>query len=61
MIKTQYDRKTRLWMAYLADEQGNQIGDCDYSVTENLAVFNLGMNKGIDMLVEKIKKLQEPK
>ena len=41
-FQTKFDRDQRLWMAFMVDDQGNQIGTPEYHHDKETAIFNLG-------------------
>jgi hypothetical protein len=36
-----YDRKIKLWTAYMVDDCGNQIGSAGYGPTKKLAILDI--------------------
>ena len=45
MFKTYYSRSQKLWVAYYNDNLG-QLGDAQYGVSQEEAVFRLGIEVG---------------
>lgn len=40
-IITYYDRHFRTWVAFYVDDEGNQVGECEYHVNKQQCVENL--------------------
>ena len=40
-IKVYYDTSGKNWVAFYADNIGNQVGDCSYGASKKDAIFNL--------------------
>lgn len=45
MVNTYYDKSRRVWVAYYSDSIG-QLGQCECAHTRDIAVFNLGVERG---------------
>ena len=42
-LQTCYSREFKLWVAYMVNENGVQVGDAEYGSTKEYAAFNLGI------------------
>jgi hypothetical protein len=42
-LHTYYSREFKLWVAYVTDKSGNQIGEAQYGNSKEYAAFLLGM------------------